>query len=162
MSAAVASPAPTRADKIAAAITEAIIAVQRSPGSSSTAWVDTTATLEAMAEVAARIAFQTQIAVTAADGGEFAEWVADRIHQNFRALRKSSRQASFRSGAQQFPLVWNGEGKEMDDRLQRGCRSAGADLGSRQARASPSPWADLHPLSPFRPLPETRPGTMRL
>jgi hypothetical protein len=89
MSAAVASPAPTRADKIAAAITEAIIAVQRSPGSSSTAWVDTTATLEALAEVAARIAFQTKIAVTAADGGEFAEWVADRIHQKFRALRKS-------------------------------------------------------------------------
>jgi hypothetical protein len=51
--------------------------------------VDTTATLEALAEVAARIAFQTKIAVTAVDGGEFAEWVADRIGQNFNALRKS-------------------------------------------------------------------------
>ena len=51
--------------------------------------MDTTATLEALAEVAARIALQTKIAVTTADGGEFAAWIADRIHQNFKALRKS-------------------------------------------------------------------------
>jgi hypothetical protein len=89
MSAAAASPAPTRADKIAIAITEAIIAAQKNPASSSTAWVDTTATLEALAGVAARIAYQTKIAVTTAEGGEFAEWVADRIGQNFKALRKS-------------------------------------------------------------------------
>lgn len=57
MSAADAPPAPTRADKIVVAITEAIIAAQRNPGSSSTACVDTTTTLEALAEVAARIAY---------------------------------------------------------------------------------------------------------
>ena len=75
-----ASPARARADKIIVAITEAIIAAQRNPGeSSSTAWVNTTATLEALAEVAARIALQTKIAVTTADGGEFAEWIADKI-----------------------------------------------------------------------------------
>jgi hypothetical protein len=95
MSAADAPPAPTRADKIIVAITEAIVAAQRNPGSSSTAWVDTTATLEALAEVAARIAFQTKIAVTTADGGEFAEWIADRIGQNFKALRKTRDKHSF-------------------------------------------------------------------
>ena len=95
MSAADAPPAPTRADKIVVAITEAIIVAQRNPGSSSTAWVDTTATLEALAEVAARIAFQTKIAVTAVDGGEFADWVTDRIGQNFKALRKSHEKHPF-------------------------------------------------------------------
>jgi hypothetical protein len=90
MSAADAPLAPTRADKIVAAITQAIVTAQKGgQESSSVAWVDTTATLEALAEVAARIAFQTKIAVTTADGGEFAEWVADRIGQNFKALRKS-------------------------------------------------------------------------
>jgi hypothetical protein len=95
MSAADAPPVATRADKIVVAITEAVIAAQRNPESSSTAWVDTTATLEALAEVAARIAFQTKIAVTAVDGCEFAEWVADRIGRNFKALRKSRDKHSF-------------------------------------------------------------------
>ncbi len=106
-----ASPARARADKIIVAITEAIIAAQRNPGeSSSTAWVNTTATLEALAEVAARIALQTKIAVTTADGGEFAEWIADRIGQNFNALRKSHDKHPFAplGGASR----WQGEGKE--------------------------------------------------
>ena len=103
--------ARARADKIIVAITEAIVAAQRNPGeSSSTAWVNTTATLEALAEVAARIAFQTKIAVTAADGGEFAEWVADRIGQNFKALRKSRDKHPFAplGGASR----WHGADKE--------------------------------------------------
>ena len=69
-----------------------------------------TATLEALAEVAARIALQTKIAVTTADGGEFAEWIADRIHQNFNALRKSHDKHPFAplEGASR----WQGAGKE--------------------------------------------------
>ena len=108
MSAADAPPAP-REPKIAVAITEAIIAAQKNPASSATAWVATTATLEGLAEVAARIAYQTKIAVTPADGGEFAEWVADRIGQNLKALRRS-RDKSFRR--RDSSSRWYGTAKE--------------------------------------------------
>ncbi len=71
---------------------------------------NTTATLEALTEVAARIALQTKIAVTTADGGEFAEWIPDRIHQNFNALRKTHDKHPFAplEGASR----WQGSGKE--------------------------------------------------
>ena len=95
MSAAAAPPAPTRTDEIVVAITEAIIAAQRNPGSSSTAWVDTTATLEALAEVAARIAFQTKVADTAAKGATFAEKHAVVVGRTLEALRKSGDQHPF-------------------------------------------------------------------
>ena len=71
MSDADAPPAATRPDKIVVAITEAIVAAQSgAEEGSSVAWVDTTATLEALAEVAARSAFHTKIAVTPVDGGD--------------------------------------------------------------------------------------------
>ena len=84
---------PTRANKIVDAITEAIIASQggwSSSGEESAnyASVETTDTLEALAEVAARIAFQTKIAVTAHSGNAFAGEHADRISRNLKALRK--------------------------------------------------------------------------
>jgi hypothetical protein len=84
-------PAPSRSDRIVVAITEAIIASQEEERRRKHryAWVDTNATLEALAEVAARIAFQTKIAVTAADGREFAKEHTDRIGLSLKALRKS-------------------------------------------------------------------------
>ena len=129
MSDADAPPAATRPDKIVVAITEAIVAAQSgAEEGSSVAWVDTTATLEALAEVAARSAFHTKIAVTPVDGGD--RCVGRRPDRpELQSPPEESRQASFRPGAQQFPLVWNGEGREMDDRGQRGRRSAGPDLG---------------------------------
>jgi hypothetical protein len=83
-----------QADKIVNAITEAIIASQGGWRSdrerdASYACVDTTVTLEALAQVAARIAFQTKIADTAAKGDVFAEGQADRISRTLKALRKS-------------------------------------------------------------------------
>jgi hypothetical protein len=62
-----------RADKITVAITEAIIASQRDDEHPSLSYVETDTTLKALAVVAARIAFETKIADTAAKGATFAE-----------------------------------------------------------------------------------------
>jgi hypothetical protein len=120
MSAADAPLGPTRADKIVVAVTQAIIAAQRGGHESTpTAWVDTTATLEALAVVAARIALQIKIAVTTADGGEFAEWIADRIHQNFNALRKTHDKHPFAPLGGRKRMAGGGQ-RGMDDRVRRG------------------------------------------
>jgi hypothetical protein len=69
-----------RTEKIVAAITQAIIAAQRDDEDDpSLAYVFTDTTLAALAEVAARIAFQTKVADTAAKGAKFAEGHADKI-----------------------------------------------------------------------------------
>jgi hypothetical protein len=75
-------------DKIIAAITEAIVAAQRDDEDPSSAFVDTTATLHALAEVAARIAFQAKFADTAGKGAKFAEEHLVMIRRILRALRK--------------------------------------------------------------------------
>ena len=84
-----------RADKITVAITEAIIASQRDDEHPSFAYVETDITLEALAVVAARIAFETKIADTAAKGATFAEQHAEMVGQTFKALRKSGDQHPF-------------------------------------------------------------------
>jgi hypothetical protein len=84
-----------RADKIAVAITEAIIASQRDDEHSSFSYVETDTTLKALAVVAARIAFETKIADTAATGSTFAEKHAVMVGQTLEALRKSGEQHPF-------------------------------------------------------------------
>ena len=74
--------------KIIAAITEGIVAAQRDEEDPFSAFVDTTATLHALAEVAARIAFQAKFADTAAKGVKFAEEHVVMIRRTLRALRK--------------------------------------------------------------------------
>ena len=83
-----------RADKIAVAITEAIIASQRDDEHPSL-FTQTDTTLEALAVVAARIAFETKIADTAAKGARVAEQHAEMVGQTLKALRKSGDQHSF-------------------------------------------------------------------
>jgi hypothetical protein len=75
-------------DKIIAAITEAIVAAQRDDEDPSSAFVDTTATLHALVEVAARIAFQAKFADTATKGARFAEEHVVMIRRTLNALRK--------------------------------------------------------------------------
>jgi hypothetical protein len=75
-------------DKIIAAITEAIVAAQRDDEDPSSAFVDTTATLHALVEVAARIAFQAKFADTAGKGAWFAEEHVVMIRRTLNALRK--------------------------------------------------------------------------
>ena len=84
-----------RADKITVAITEAIIASQRDHEHPSFAYVETDTTLKALAMVAARIAFETKIADTAAKGATFAEKHAEMVGQILEALRKSGDEHPF-------------------------------------------------------------------
>jgi hypothetical protein len=84
-----------RADKITVAITEAIIVSQRDHEHPSFAYVETDTTLKALAVVAARIAFETKIADTAAKGATFAEKHAEMVGQTLEALRKSGDQHPF-------------------------------------------------------------------
>ena len=84
-----------RADKITVAITEAIIASQRDDEHPSFAYVETDTTLKALAEVAARIAFETKIADTAVKGATFAAKHAELVGQTLEALRKSGDQHPF-------------------------------------------------------------------
>ena len=84
-----------RADQITVAITEAIIASQRDHEHPSFAYVETDTTLKALAVVAARIAFETKIADTAAKGAAFAEKHAAMVGHTLEALRKSGDQHPF-------------------------------------------------------------------
>ena len=84
-----------RADQITVAITEAIIASQRDREHPSFAYVETDTTLKALAVVAARIAFETKIADTAAKGAAFAEKHAEMVGQTLEALRKSGDEHPF-------------------------------------------------------------------
>ena len=84
-----------RADKITVAITEAIIDSQRDLENPSFAYVETDTTLEALAVVAARIAFETRIADTGAKGATFAERHAEMVGQTLEAPRKSGEQHPF-------------------------------------------------------------------
>jgi hypothetical protein len=99
-----------RADKITVAITEAIIASQRDDEHPSFAYVETDTTLKALAVVAARIAFETKIADTAAMGATFAKKHAEMVGQTLEALRKSGDQHPFARvwGASR----WQGVAKE--------------------------------------------------
>jgi hypothetical protein len=84
-----------RADKITAAITEAIIASQRDDEHPSFSYVETDTTLKALAVVTARIAFETKIADTAAKGATFAEEHAAVVSHALEALRKSGDEHPF-------------------------------------------------------------------
>jgi hypothetical protein len=84
-----------RADKITVAITEAKIASQRDDEHPSFSYVETDTTLKALAVVAARIAFETKIAYTAAKGATFAERHAEMVGQALEARRKSGDQHPF-------------------------------------------------------------------
>jgi hypothetical protein len=84
-----------RADKIAVAIAEAIIVLQRDHEHQSFAYVETDTTLKALAVVAARIAFETKIADSAAKGAAFAEKHAEMVGQTLEALRKSGDEHPF-------------------------------------------------------------------
>ena len=59
------------------------------------AYVETDATLKALAEVAAGIAFETKIADTAVKGATFAAKHAEVVGQTLEALRKSGDQHPF-------------------------------------------------------------------
>ena len=74
------------------------------------AYVETDTTLKALAMVAARIAFETNIADTAAKGATFAEKHAEMVGQTLEALRKSGDQHPFARvrGASR----WQGAAKE--------------------------------------------------
>jgi hypothetical protein len=84
-----------RADKITVAITEAIIASQRDDDHPSLSFVETDTTLKALAVVAARIAFETKIADTAAKGATFADKHAEMVGRTLEALRKSGDEHPF-------------------------------------------------------------------
>src|ERR1700733_10815740 len=84
-----------RADRITIAITEAIIVSQRDHEHPSFAYVETDTTLKALAVVAARIAFETKIADTAAKGAAFAEKHAEMVSHTLEALLKSGVQHPF-------------------------------------------------------------------
>ena len=92
-----------RADKITVAITEARIVSQRDHEHPSLAYVETDTTLEALAVVAARIAFETKIADTAAKGATFAEQHAEMVGQNSQSAPEERRPAFFRPRARRFP-----------------------------------------------------------
>jgi hypothetical protein len=99
-----------RADKITAALTEAIIASQRDNEHPSFAYVETDTTLKALAVVAARIAFETKIADTAAKGATFTKKHAAMVGQTLEALRESGDEHPFarlQGGSQ-----WQGAAKE--------------------------------------------------
>jgi hypothetical protein len=98
--------APTRADKIIVAITEAIIASQRDDEHPSLAYVETDTTLKALAEVAARIAFETKIAETAAKGAKFAEQHAEEVGRTLEALRKSGDKHAFARVRRNHAHAW--------------------------------------------------------
>jgi hypothetical protein len=78
----------SRADRIAAAITEAIIAAHKD-GGLLVVTINKSDTLEALAEVAARIGLQSKLANTAAKGDVFADEHAKMIGRKLKALRKS-------------------------------------------------------------------------
>ncbi len=99
-----------RADKITVAITEAIIASQRDDEHPSLSYVETDTTLRALAMVAARIAFETNIADTAAKGATFAEKHAEMVGRTLEALRKSGDQHPFARVRGASP--WQGAPKE--------------------------------------------------
>jgi hypothetical protein len=77
------------------AITEATIASQRNDEHPSLFYIETDTTLKALAVVAARIAFETNIADTAAKGATFAEKHAEMVGQTLEALRKSGDEHPF-------------------------------------------------------------------
>ena len=96
-----------RAEKITVAITDAIINSQRDDDHPSLAYVETDSTLKALAVVAARIAFETEIADTAAEGATFAEKHAAVVGRTLEVLRKSGDQHPF---ARSMTTPWEGNG----------------------------------------------------
>ena len=98
-----------RADKITVAITEAIIVSQRDHEHPSFAYVETDTTLKALAVVAARIAFETKIADSAAKGATFAEKHAEMVGQTLEALRKGA--TSILSPACSMTSLYEGNGR---------------------------------------------------